>query len=62
MTQITFHSIINTALLKANNRDNLKSYIIRQSKIANRDAFYTLEDFSQGLIEVATGKMNLIKH
>lgn len=62
MTQITFTSIINTALLKANNRDNLKSYLIRQSKIANRDAFYELEDFSQGLIKVATGKIGYIKH
>ena len=61
MTQITFHSIINTALLKANDRGNLKSYIIRQSKIAERDAFYTWDDFSAGLIKDATGKMELIK-
>ena len=57
MTQITFHSIINTALLKANDRDNLKSYIIRQSKIAERDAFYTWDDFSAGLIKDVTEKM-----
>ena len=61
MTQITFHSIINTALLKANDRGNLKSYIIRQSKIAERDAFYTWDDFSAGLIKDVTGKMELIK-
>ena len=61
MTQINFTSIINVALLKANNRDNLKSYLIRQSKIANRDAFYELEDFSKELIKVATGKMQDIE-
>lgn len=57
MANVNFNLIINEALFKANNRDNLKSYIIRQSKIANRDAFYELEDFSKGLIKVATGKM-----
>ena len=61
MTQITFHSIINTALSKANDRGNLKSYIIRQSKIAERDAFYTWDDFSAGLIKDVTGKMESIK-
>lgn len=58
---INFDLIVTTALLEANNKDRLKSYLTRQSKIAE-EHHYTLDDFSDRVIRVVNGKLKYLKH
>ena len=58
---INFDLIISTALLEANNKDRLKRYLTRQSKIAE-EHHYTLDDFSDRVIRVVNGKLKYLKH
>lgn len=58
---INFDLIVTTALLEANNKDRLKRYLTRQSKIAE-EHYYTLDDFSDRVIRVVNGKLKYLKH
>lgn len=58
---INFDLIVTTALLEANNKDRLKRYLTRQSKIAE-EHYYTLDDFSHRVIGVVNGKLKYLEH
>lgn len=58
---INFDLIVTTALLEANNKDRLKRYLTRQSKIAE-EHYYTLDDFSDRVIRVVNGKLKYLNH